>query len=172
MRALQESSREPNCRSIAFPAISAGIYGFPIEKCAICMVKAIFNFSQTPSDLINISVIIHTSKRADAKHFISALKQHLPLESIQVNDEQASMARVQKHSTSSKPESMSTSISKSANKKKKKKSAAVLKVPPGVLDCIKLVKGSLLNVTVSNLYAKCLLLYQIIFQLHNNIVVP
>ena len=157
MQALQKSSQEQNIRSIAFPTISAGIYGFPIDKCAVCMVKAIHKFSQTPSNLKDISVVIHTSKSTDAKHFISALRQHLPSNSIHINDEQASMA--QKHSADSKAGSMPAGASKSAKKKKSTKksrsklqSTAVPTVPPGVLDCIKLVKGSLLNVTVSSLY--------------------
>ena len=142
MQALQTSVQH-KYRSIAFPTISAGIYGFPIDKCAVCMVKTILKFSQAPSDLKDIIVVIHTSKSADANFFLSALKQHLPPDSIHVNDEQASMA--QKHS---KAETMPPGASKSAKKKKSTKkshstmpSAAVSKVPPGVLDCIKLVKG-------------------------------
>ena len=158
MQALQKSSREQKYRSIAFPTVSAGVYGFPIDKCAVCMVKTILKFSKTPSNLKDIIVVIHTSKSPDADLFISALKQNLPPDSIQVNDEPAYMA--QKHSTISKAATMPAGASKSAKKKKKitKKSGSILpsgavsKVPPGVLDCIKLVKGSLLSVTVSNLY--------------------
>ena len=158
MQALQKSSREQNCRSIAFPTVSAGVYGFPIDKCAMCMVKTILKFSKTPSNLKDIIIVIHTSKSRDADLFISALKQHLPPDSsIQVNDEPTYMA--QKHSTVSKAASMPTGTSKSAKKKKSTKksgsilpSGAVSKVPPGVLDCIKLVKGSLLSVTVSDSY--------------------
>jgi poly [ADP-ribose] polymerase 10/14/15 len=158
MQALQKSSREQSYQSIAFPTISAGVYGFPIDKCAVCMVKTILKFSQVPSNLKDIIVVIHTSKSADANLFISALKQHLPPDSIHVNDEAAYMT--EKHSKTA------TGTSKSAKKKKTTKkrgsilpSAAVSKVPPGVLDCIKLVKGSLLNVTVSNSAVLHLTLY-------------
>ena len=154
LQALQKSSEAQNYRSIAFPAISTGEFGFPIDKCAMCMVNAMLEFSQMRSNLKDINFIIHTSKSADAEYFISTLKKHLPSNSIHVNDEQASMAH--KHSAVSKAESMPASTSKPAKKRQSMNksgstlpSAAIPKVPPGVLDCIKLTKGSLVNVTVS-----------------------
>lgn len=35
---------EKNCRSIAFPAISTGIFGFPKERCASIMLKTAIEF--------------------------------------------------------------------------------------------------------------------------------
>ena len=37
-----ELADELNLRSIAFPAISTGIFGFPIELCATIMIRAAF----------------------------------------------------------------------------------------------------------------------------------
>ena len=64
-------------RSIAFPAISSGVYGFPIGVCAKIMIKAINRFCEKSrlSDLEDVYIILHPSKASDAAHFISALKQ-------------------------------------------------------------------------------------------------
>ena len=46
-----ERAGEKRVRSIAFPAISTGIFGFPLERAAKIMVTAVKNFLLTPSSL-------------------------------------------------------------------------------------------------------------------------
>ncbi len=40
--------------SIAFPAISTGIFGYPIEKCAQIMLKTVLDYSEKKSSLNNV----------------------------------------------------------------------------------------------------------------------
>lgn len=44
-------TREKKIRSIALPAISTGIFGFPLDRAAKIMVKAVKEFLRTPSPL-------------------------------------------------------------------------------------------------------------------------
>jgi len=45
-RACLESLKlASNFKNISFPAISSGVYGFPISKCAACMIKAFVEYS-------------------------------------------------------------------------------------------------------------------------------
>ena len=143
-------------RSIAFPAISSGIYGFPIDKCAKCMTKAIINYceSNPDSSLKEICIVLHSSKVEDAEHFISALKYQLPQGSV-ISDQEHEYTST--HSTSASmsqyaSESSSlvdSTLSRSSRRKKsgRKRTSAVA---ANVLDCIKLTKGSLLDVKVCN----------------------
>ena len=135
---LQVASR--TYRSIAFPAISSGVYGFPIAVCAKIMIKAINRFcTKNPlSDLEDVYLILHPSKASDATHFISALKQQLPSESVFVDEH---IAHISKHM----PQCDISEPSKS------KKSKTVLQVPRSILDRVKLTKGSLLDVKVGNI---------------------
>ena len=40
--------------SVAFPAISTGIFGFPLDRCARIMVGATVEFLQAPSGLTSV----------------------------------------------------------------------------------------------------------------------
>lgn len=39
-----ELSKEHNCKSVAFPAISAGVYGYPMEEAAKVAIKTVTNY--------------------------------------------------------------------------------------------------------------------------------
>jgi O-acetyl-ADP-ribose deacetylase (regulator of RNase III) len=41
-------------RSLAFPAISTGIFGFPLERCARIMVGTTVDFLQSPTGLSSV----------------------------------------------------------------------------------------------------------------------
>ncbi len=45
---------ENGLKSIAFPAISAGIFGFPIDRCAAIMLAATINYLKSPASLEHV----------------------------------------------------------------------------------------------------------------------
>ena len=151
IQSLKVSSQGQGYRSIAFPAISSGVYGFPIDKCAQCMVKAMIKFtnSDTPSHIRSIHFIIHHSNSADVKHFISAMERNLPANSVSINSGQTPHSKP----WAGRPQSTQASMpwTKHATKKRSASNGAAmsLSIPPGVRDCIKLIKGGLLDVQVS-----------------------
>ena len=66
-----------NYRTVSFPAISSGIFGFPINKCATCMIKAFTEYSRsdTLSSLHEITIVVRDQSAIDA--FTSEMRQHL-----------------------------------------------------------------------------------------------
>lgn len=71
-------------RSITFPAISSGIYGFPIELCADTMVRAAIEFSnrKPTSALQKVTFILHPNHAKQAIPFVASLKKYLPADSV------------------------------------------------------------------------------------------
>jgi O-acetyl-ADP-ribose deacetylase len=51
------------CRSIAFPAISTGIYGYPAERAAIVALTAIREHAVPPVELVRLVCFSHESER-------------------------------------------------------------------------------------------------------------
>ena len=156
IQSLLQSSQGQKYQSIAFPAISSGLYRFPIDKCAQCMVKAMIKFtnSDTPSQLNSIHFVIHHSNSEYVKYFTSALESNLPAGSVTINNEK--MIRPKLEIASRVPMTSNELLieKKPASKKSSsmsKRAAIHETIPPGVLDCIKLTKGSLLDVQVSNI---------------------
>ncbi len=49
-----ELANKYEIKSIAFPAISTGIFGYPIEKCAKIMFKTVLDYSEKKSSLNNV----------------------------------------------------------------------------------------------------------------------
>jgi O-acetyl-ADP-ribose deacetylase len=47
-------AEDNSLRSLAFPAISTGIFGFPLDRCARIMVGTTVNFLQKPSGLNSV----------------------------------------------------------------------------------------------------------------------
>lgn len=166
MQALQKCSEGQGYRSIAFPAISTGVYRFPVDKCALCMINAMLNFcSSKPHNLESIYMIIHSSKSMDSTCFISALRQCLPASSISVND--GHVGDSQRYSVST-INATATSERSKPMKKKAKNVAASVSIPPGVVDCIKLKKGGILDVVVSKEVCGYIQVYDIILILHSD----
>jgi len=56
-----EEARRLNCRSVAFPAISTGIYGFPADRAAKIACKAAKEFLQKHPEM-EITFIFHTEE--------------------------------------------------------------------------------------------------------------
>ena len=62
---------------VSFPAISSGVFGFPINKCAACMIKAFVEYSKNDalSSLHEITIVVRDQSAIDA--FISEMSKHL-----------------------------------------------------------------------------------------------
>ena len=71
-------------QSVVFPAISSGIYGFPIKKCASTMIQAVIDFSKAnpTSSLREVTFIMlpDSTHAQEASVFIAKLKESLPQE--------------------------------------------------------------------------------------------
>ena len=56
---------EHNCRSIAFPNISTGIYRFPKEEAAVIAISSVSKFLQKPNDLRKIVFVCFDNENLD-----------------------------------------------------------------------------------------------------------
>lgn len=54
-RAALECAVEIGAESIAFPAISAGIFGFPMDRCARIMLRTVQGFGSEPGTLRSVT---------------------------------------------------------------------------------------------------------------------
>jgi len=67
---------ENNIKSIAFPAISAGIFGFPIQRCAEIMLKTTIDYLKGRTGLEKVTFCLFG--RANYEVFENQLNQQLP----------------------------------------------------------------------------------------------
>jgi O-acetyl-ADP-ribose deacetylase (regulator of RNase III) len=77
-RSALERTQEKKIRSVAFPAISTGIFGFPLDRAAEIMIKAVGDFLTMPSSL---KLIIFALFDKEAYHiFTQELKKQFSQE--------------------------------------------------------------------------------------------
>lgn len=127
-------------RSISFPAISSGVYGFPLDKCALTMVKTFIEYNEkhSSSTIQEINLVLY--KEPDSIAFVSTLQRLLPT-SIQ-------MEQARKATTTYNPQPFYGSQSNRATPKgRKKKANASVPLHQGSAP-IKLHQGGLLDVQV------------------------
>lgn len=67
---------ENNLKSISFPAISAGIFGFPIERCARIMLETTIGYLKGSTGLDKVVFCLFGRDSYDV--FANRLKQELP----------------------------------------------------------------------------------------------
>ena len=79
---IKSLSAAINYNSIALPAISSGVFGYPIDECANIMISAIIEFCNTQgsSTLDEINIVLY--RQSDVPHFVQALHKYLPAQSI------------------------------------------------------------------------------------------
>ena len=119
-------------RSIAFPAISSGIYGFPLDRCACTLVDAAVTFCKknSLSELQEINFVVF--KPSDAQAFVKALEAQFPQDDIFISSQ----------GKSTYPPRAPNPGVKTATRKKTKKAVATHQ------DGIILKQGSLTDVKV------------------------
>ncbi len=66
---------ENNIKSICFPAISAGIFGFPIQRCAKIMLRTTIEYLKGPTGLERVVFCLFTSDSCNV--FESRLKKEI-----------------------------------------------------------------------------------------------
>ena len=59
VRESLERAEEKALRSIAFPAVGAGIAGYPIARCAEIMLKEVFHHLETRTTLENVYFVLY-----------------------------------------------------------------------------------------------------------------
>ena len=59
IRSALEKAEELGLRSIALPAISTGVYGYPLERCATIMADVLLEFSRRASSLERVVVCLY-----------------------------------------------------------------------------------------------------------------
>ena len=64
-------------KTVSFPAISSGVFGFPISKCATCMIKAFMEYSKNDalSSLHEITIVVRDQHAISA--FTTEMSKHL-----------------------------------------------------------------------------------------------
>ena len=119
-------------RSIAFPAISSGIYGFPLDRCAHTLVDAAVTFCKknSLSELQEINFVVF--KPSDAQAFVKTLEAQFPQDDIFISSQ----------GKSTYPPRAPNPGVKTATRKKTKKAVATHQ------DGIILKQGSLTDVKV------------------------
>ncbi len=65
-RRCMELAREYNLRSVAFPAISTGVYGYPSEAAAVIAVEAVSKFLSCNSSVESVLFVCFNSRTRDA----------------------------------------------------------------------------------------------------------
>ncbi len=68
---------EHNLKSIAFPAISTGIFGYPLDKCATIMLAATIEYLKGKTGLEKVVFCLYDSRAFDT--FTAELERQLPL---------------------------------------------------------------------------------------------
>jgi O-acetyl-ADP-ribose deacetylase (regulator of RNase III) len=65
-----------NLKSIAFPAISTGVYGFPKDRCATIMLSATIAYLEGPTKLEKVVYCLYDKKTLELfEHTLEALTQ-------------------------------------------------------------------------------------------------
>lgn len=67
---------EHNLKSIAFPAISTGIFGYPLDNCAVVMLSTAIEYLEGKSGLEKVVFCLYGSKAFDT--FAAELARQLP----------------------------------------------------------------------------------------------
>ena len=145
-RAVRKSlEKSKHYSSIAIPAISSGIFGFPVDVCANAILEAIIEFSDAESDAIldEINIVIFQN---NVDEFLKAAEKHL--ENFQCSSSSKSATSSLVPST---PPTTPTADDSSSEKRRKirgSSSSASSKVSLTFKPPIKISNGSIIDFQV------------------------
>lgn len=136
--------------SIALPAISAGVFGCPIEQCADILVSTAIEFckDQHHTNLDDINFVLFNE--SNVLHFIMALKAYLPPQNIKQRfDKSVNQLYGATASTGmlNEPSILSPTLDESGESEESDEESALI-ASPSSLDCIMVQQGSILDVEV------------------------
>ena len=144
-RAVRKSlEKSKHYSSIAIPAISSGIFGFPVDVCANAILEAIIEFSDAESDAIldEINIVIFQN---NVNEFLKAAEKHL--ENFQCSSSSKSATSLLVPSTPPTP-TVDDSSSEKRRKLRGSSSSASSKVPLTCKPPIKISNGSIIDFQV------------------------
>ena len=70
-----ELAVQNNCKTVAFPSISTGVYHFPLELASKIAVETILNFQNTDDTVQSVTMVCFDSKtKSEYDKALNALK--------------------------------------------------------------------------------------------------
>ena len=148
-RAVRKSlEKSKHYSSIAIPAISSGIFGFPVDVCANAILEAIIEFSVAESDAIldKINIVIFQD---NVDEFLKAAEEHL--ENFQCSSSSKSAASLLVPSTPPTP-TVDDSSSEKFCKIRGSSASVSSKIPLSCKPPIEISNGSIVDFQVKILY--------------------
>ena len=145
-RAVRKSlEKSKHYSSIAIPAISSGIFGFPVDVCANAILEAIIEFSDAESDAIldEINIVIFQN---NVDEFLKAAEKHL--ENFQCSSSSKSATSSLVPSTPPTTPTVDDSSSEKRRKIRGSSSSASSKVSLTFKPPIKISNGSIIDFQV------------------------
>jgi O-acetyl-ADP-ribose deacetylase (regulator of RNase III) len=67
-RSALELARQHDCRSVSFPAISTGVYGYPLEEAARIAVETVGAFARDPGPVERVVFVCFSARALAAFH--------------------------------------------------------------------------------------------------------
>ncbi len=88
-----EDADKKKCRSIAMPAISTGVFGYPVPKATKTIIEAVKEFiDRDKKNLFEITLASHPTQPGVLREFSKAAKQAFPDEKPQVTEQPSQIA--------------------------------------------------------------------------------
>ena len=144
---ISSLEKAQNYHSIVLPAISSGIYGFPVQKCANRMVQAVTDFAKKypVCPLQEVTFISLPSQDKTSSAFVSTLQKVLEPDKVQIDPDSPSIIP---SSMTKPPKGKETR--QAVSPIERYTSGKTSTIERSVLDKIHVCQGSLLDVQVFN----------------------
>ncbi len=141
IKSLQEAKKY---HSIVFPAISTGIYGFPIDICATKMIEAVCKFAKDypTSKLREVTFIFRPADSQNCMKFVSLLDKKVPTDMSYISGADSG-TESQQHNLSAEP------------LEHEERKSVLSGLDPSIFKKVHLLQGSLVDYKVIILHLTC-----------------